>query len=410
MAWFDATQMEKVLGNLLSNAIKYCRQGDRVTVRVSSADEDAVIEVDDSGPGIGPEHLPRLFDRFYRAAPSDSPIEGTGIGLALARELVLLHGGDLTVDSTLGRGTCFRLHWPARAADGRLSPPVCEEPATGGETVASGESPVRAADSPDDAPLILVADDSADLRRWLRHLLGARYRVAEAHDGQSAWQQMASQPPDLVISDWMMPGMSGIELVEKMRDDDALQGVPVIVLSARGEVSDQIQGLDAGAVAYVRKPFRPEFLQAQIDSLLALRFRLRRVLAGQPAPMLDRPEESVWMRRVRAVVAAGLHDPDFGVEALAEALAIGRTGLFRKLKEECGQSPSTLLREARLARAAELLDERAGTVSEIAYAVGFNSLEGFTRAFANRFGQRPSERLARSRAVGSKPRMQGSSQ
>lgn len=394
LGWFDAIQMEKVLGNLLSNAIKYCRPGDRVTVRVAREDEAAVVEVLDTGPGIAAEHLPRLFERFYRAAPGDSPIEGTGIGLALARDLVLLHGGDLTVNSTVGEGTCFCLRWPARATDGRLLPSADDGSETAPSLPAGAESNSCPNAAPEDSARILVVDDNADLRQWLRHVLGERYVIDEASDGESALDCMRSRSPDLVVSDWMMPGMDGLELVGKMREDEQLQGVPVIVLSARAEVRDHVQGLDAGAVAYVRKPFRADVLQAQIESLLALRLRLRRELAAQPAPPIRAQGESAWMRRAREAVAAGLHDPEFGVEALAAALAIGRTGLFRKLKEECGQSPSALLREARLLRAIELLDERAGTVSEVAYAVGFNSVEGFTRAFATRFGQRPSERMA----------------
>lgn len=394
LAWFDASQMEKVLGNLLSNAIKYCRPGDHVTVSTAREGENALIRVVDTGPGIAEEHLSRLFDRFYRAAPSDSPIEGTGIGLALARELVLLHGGELSVDSAPDNGARFCLHWPARATDGRLSPRAGEGPEMAPSLQAAGKPLPSPEAAPDDAACILVVDDNADLRQWLRHVLGDRYRVDEASDGKAALQQMAARLPDLVVSDWMMPGMDGLELVGKMGEDPQLEGVPVIVLSARAEVSDHVQGLDAGAVAYVQKPFRAEVLRAQIESLLALRLRLRRELAEQPAPPVRAQGESAWMRRVREVIAAGLHDPAFGVEAMGDALAIGRTGLFRKLKEECGVSPSALLREARLMRAAELLDQRAGTVSEVAYAVGFNSVEGFVRAFATRFRQRPSERLA----------------
>ncbi len=394
LGWFDATQMEKVLGNLLSNAIKYCRPGDRVTVRVAREGEAAVVEVEDTGPGIAPEHLPRLFERFYRAAPAESSIEGTGIGLALARDLVLLHGGDLTVDSVVDEGTGFRLRWPARATDGRLSPLADDNPEAAPPARAGAESGSRRNAAPDDAPCILVVDDNAELRQWLRHVLGDRYVIDEASDGETALECMRSRLPDLVVSDWMMPGMDGIELVGRMSEDVQLQGIPVILLSARADTSDHLHGLDAGAVAYVRKPFNADILKAQIESLLALRLRLRKELAAQPAPPVQSQGESAWMRRVHDLVAARLHDPAFGVEALADVLAIGRTGLFRKLKEECDMSPSALLREARMTRAAELLDQRAGNVSEVAYAVGFNSLEGFTRAFASRFGQRPSERLA----------------
>lgn len=393
LAWFDPAQMEKVLGNLLSNAIKHCRSGDRVDVGVARHGETAWLQVGDTGPGIAAEHLPRLFDRFYRAVPSGFQIEGTGIGLALARELALLHGGDLSVDSALGEGARFTLQWPARAMDGHLlSPALVAAPRTPDPP---SEFQIETEVATDDAPRILVVDDNADLRRWLCQSLGARYAIDEAEDGESALERMRSCLPDVVVSDWMMPGMDGIALLERIGANADYNSVPVIVLSARAEVDDRIRGLDAGAVAYLRKPFRIEELQSQIDSLLAMRLRLRRASEGAPTPMPVRNNESAWLRRLREVIDANLHDPDFGVEALAIRSAIGRTGLFRRLKEEAASSPSELLREARLQRGAALLDERAGSVSEIAYAVGFNSIDGFTRAFVARFRQRPSERLAR---------------
>lgn len=400
LAWFDAGQMEKVLGNLLSNAIKYCRPGDRVQVSAACQGETALLTVEDTGPGIAEAHLGRLFDRFYRAIPSDSPIEGTGIGLALARELVLLHGGELTVESAPDEGARFCLRWPARATAGRLLPIADPDAPATAPPDADARTASLAPDAGKDAACILVVDDNADLRQWLRHVLGERFLVEEAGDGAAALERMRSRLPDLVVSDWMMPVMDGIELVERMGQDVQLQGVPVILLSARAEMRDHVQGLGAGAVAYVRKPFNAAMLEAQIESLLKLGLRLRRDQESRPGRPHPAPGESAWMGRVRAIVAARLHDPAFGVEALAGALAIGRTGLFRKMKDECGQSPSALLREARLMRAAELLDQRAGNVSEVAYAVGFDSLEGFTRAYATRFGQRPSERLGRGKAPG----------
>lgn len=393
LAWFDATQMEKVIGNLLSNAIKYCRPGDQVDVNVSREGETALLRVGDTGPGIAAEHLPRLFDRFYRATPNGFPIEGTGIGLALARELVLLHGGELVVDSAPGQGARFCLRWPARARDGCLPMPSLEASAASPMQNSAPEVGHGTELAPADAARILVVDDNADLRQWLRLALGARYALDEATDGKTALEAMQLRLPDLMVCDWMMPGMDGIELLERMREVPDYNDVPVIVLSARAEISDRILGLHAGAVAYLRKPFSADVLRAQIESLLALRMRLRRASAEAPTPPLHQASESVWLRHLREVIGANLHDPAFGVEALAEKSAIGRTGLFRRLKEEAGKSPSELLREARLQRAADLLDQRAGSVSEVAYAVGFNSVDGFTRAFVARFRQRPSERL-----------------
>lgn len=394
LAWFDAAQMEKVLGNLLSNAIKYCRPGDAVTVWVERDGERAVLRVDDTGPGIAPEHLPHLFDRFYRAVLPDSTAEGSGIGLALARELMRLHGGDLNVSSEAGRGSCFHLHWPAQACAGTLAGTVSAESDDRDEEAVEVPSRDMAAEfsEADDVMRILVVDDNADLRHWLSGALGRRYRVDQADSGLDALARMKLTLPDVVVTDWMMPEMDGPSLLKAMRDDDTLSGVPAILLTARAGDNDRLHGLQSGAVAFVAKPFRLDQLEAQIDSLIAVRLRLRHAQSGRDDTMPEPVErsESEWLQRLRRTIIEHLHDPEFGVSALADAMAIGRTGLFRQLKDELDASPSELIRDMRLARGKALLDTNAGSVSDIAYAVGFSSLDGFSRAFRRRFGATPS--------------------
>lgn len=395
LAWFDAAQMEKVLGNLLSNALKYCRPGDAVTVRVDHDAERAAIRVEDTGPGIAPEHLAHLFDRFYRAALPDSSIEGSGIGLALAHELIRLHQGDLSCSSEIGTGSCFHLHWPAQARAGTLRRKPAAEPDEGAESTATppGDRDIERTEA-SDAMRILVVDDNADLRHWLAGALGGRYEVDQAADGRAALERMKQTLPDLVVTDWMMPELDGPGLLDAMRSDDTLSSVPAVLLTARAEDSDRLHGLQAGAVAFVAKPFRLDQLEAQIDNLIALRMRLRQAQAEHADPVAEpqESEESEWLQRLRRSVAHCLHDPDFGVAALADTMAIGRTGLFRRLKDEADISPSALIRQMRLERARELLGVHAGSVSEVAYAVGFNSLDGFSRAYRGYFGKAPSAR------------------
>ena len=394
LAWFDAAQMEKVLGNLLSNAIKYCGAGDAIEVLVERDGELARIIVSDTGPGIAPEHVPKLFDRFFRAALHDGAVEGTGIGLALARDLMALHGGSIEVHSQPGQGTAFTLQWPAQARAGQLVPEPCQAALPAGS-----KAPAHPAATPHvvaDAPRVLVVDDNEDLRHWLSHSLGGRFTVDTADNGHTALGRLADRLPDLIISDWMMPGMDGLELIERVQRHPDWQGIPVILLTARSDVADQLKALDAGAVAFVPKPFRIDLLIAQIDSLLGLRLRLRQIFADRQKPIdadpadaepTDAgPTEASWMSRVQQLIDQRLHEPDFDVEALA----IGRTGLFRRLKQEADISPSALLREARMNRARHLLGAGAGNVSEIAYAVGFNSLDGFSRAYRKAFGAPPS--------------------
>ncbi len=391
LAWFDALQMDKVLGNLLSNAIKYCRPGDRVEIRIARDGEQAQIRVSDTGPGISARHLPKLFDRFYRAEIPGSPIEGTGIGLALSRELMLLHGGEIEAESHPGAGTVFTLQWPARASDGHVDQATTD-------TVNPLPKPTVEIERQASAgrKRLLLVDDNVDMHDWLESALGQDFIVDLAGDGVEALERIDQALPDVIVSDWMMPNMDGIEFLEALHRRADCAGLPVIMLTARGEVSDRTGAHRAGALAYVAKPFNLEMLRAQVDSVLEQQQRLRLRLAAEAAHGTgpEPAERSAFCSRVLAAIDRHLHDPEFSVGGLAKELAMDRTALFRKLRRELDVTPSGLLRERRLEKAAELLGMRMGTVSEVAYAVGFGSLDGFTRAFRRRFGEPPSASIA----------------
>lgn len=420
-AWFDREQMEKILGNLLSNAIRYCRPGDRICIKLSRIEETACIRVEDTGPGIPAHHLPNLFERFYRAVESNSPIEGTGIGLALSRDLIQLHGGDIVVESEdddkATTGTSFTLHWPARATAGdpdRARAPAqqdgeqpggapAEEPSShdragydrAGHDRTADRSTARSEDAPgEEVKRLLVVDDNADIRQWLRRSLGGEFSVVTARDGVQALDCLDQALPDLVISDWMMPNMDGIELLGELEKRAEFAGIPVIMLTARGDIGDRIGAYHAGAVAYVAKPFNNDILRAQIDSILEQQQRLRKRLAEDAAAGRNRAPaeivESRFARQAAEIIDANMHDPGFGVEQLAAELNMDRSVLFRKTREELSIKPSELLREQRLRVAHDLLCRREGAVSEVAYAVGFGSIDGFSRAFRRKYGTSPS--------------------
>lgn len=397
LAWFDRGQMEKVLGNLLSNAIRYCRAGDRVCIELARDGEMARVRIEDNGPGIPARHLPNLFERFYRATEPDSPIEGTGIGLALSRDLIQLHGGDIAVESEPGSGTTFTLHWPARATDGHLhrSRDLIRQDRIVDREVAQPE------DGTERQPRkLLLVDDNPDIREWLGRSLNAEFSVVTASDGVEALQRIDEALPDLVVSDWMMPNLDGIELLREMEKRPECKGLPVIMLTARGDIGDRIGAYHAGAIAFVAKPFNLDVLRAQIDSILEQQQRLRRRLAEEGAPGgLDRSMQAVeskFARLVSEAVDQNLHDPEFGVEQLAAELNMDRSVLFRKVREEFSITPSELLRDRRLQVARDLLQRREGSVSEVAYAVGFGSIDGFSRAFARKYGISPSRVVAAS--------------
>jgi signal transduction histidine kinase/ligand-binding sensor domain-containing protein/DNA-binding response OmpR family regulator len=404
----DPAHLERVLANLLSNAFKFARSGGTVRLTLEAAPGAARISVRDDGPGIAAADLPHIFDRFYRgdeAAGRHQP--GTGIGLALARELAALHGGTLEVESEEGSGSTFTV--TLRLGRDHLTPeqvvddapledwsPRLPLPSASVEEPPEGEAADSAPEGvPDDVTTVLVVEDNPELRAFIRMHLEGRFRVVEAADGLQGLELARRLLPDLVLSDVMMPGLDGYALCRALKEDAETDFIPVILLTARAATEDRLAGLRQEADAYLTKPFQVEELTTRIDNLIALRRRLRErfatnVVRMRPAPLKVASSDAKFLDQVRAVVEIHLADEDFGVEELARLVAHSRGHLYRRLKEIVGESPSDLLRRMRLERAAQLLEAGAGSVSEIAYGVGFRSVAHFSNRFQDHFGVRPS--------------------
>ena len=407
--YFDADLLEKVLTNLLGNALKFTPGGGRVDVLISAEDGPApaaVITVADTGCGIPAAHLPLVFDRFHQVDDSTRRAhEGSGIGLALVKELVSLHGGTVTVESVAGQGTTFRVRLllgTAHLQPGQLRPPATSAVA---EPVAVVRlpTPTLAASTeelPEDAPadmrpLVLIIDDHADMRAYLSSCLGDGYRIISAPDGRAGLARATELLPDLVLSDLMMPHLDGLELCRRLKTDERTSHIPVVLLTARAAPDSRVQGLETGADDYLTKPFRPAELRVRVANLLAqrqlLRQRFAREVTLRPRDISITSADEQFLTRALAVVEKHFADPDFDVETFAAALAMSRVHLFRKLKALTDQAPTDFVRVLRLRRAAQLLAGGAANVSEVAYAVGFNNLSHFSKCFRELHGHAPSE-------------------
>lgn len=427
VASFDPDALETVIVNLVGNALKFTPEGGTVRVSVTTSDDAVHIRVRDTGPGIPDDDLPHVFDRFHQS--DDSTLrrhDGTGIGLALAQELVRLHDGSIEVESEVGFGSTFTVTLPrtptssvetssvetssveARASDtaptrsrSSLQGVPAVEDVEAIEVDTNSEDRVHEVDhdeSDAEAPLVLLVEDDPDVRAYVRDGLGASYRIEEAGNGEDGLAAARDTVPDLIVADVMMPGMDGMAFCQAVKSDDALDHVPVLMLTAR--VERVVEGLDAGADAYVGKPFTLRELRARIRNLLANRQRVRDRFAAERLARPSTAEPSTvdvdsaderFVQRAREAVEDHLDDEHFNVDAFAEAVGLSPRQLQRKLKSITGHTPSAFIRLIRLRRGAQLVAQDYGTVSEIAYAVGFNSPSYFTKCFRETFGAPPTE-------------------
>ena len=405
-AYIDPDKFEIVFSNLLSNAFKFTPSGGDIQLSLSDEvnGQDAywVCTLKDTGVGISPDELPYLFDRFYQVDASTTRKHGgSGIGLALAKEIVDLHRGDIRVYSKPDMGTTFTVSF--RQGSNHLHEEEIVDTLT--LSVANGlpidereqfdELAEESETASPDAPMVLVVEDNTDVREFIRSNLEKDYRVMEAVDGQHGLERTREEHPDLVIADVMMPRLDGIALCRAIKNDETLAPIPVILLTARAEEEDRIEGLGTGADDYITKPFSITELLIRVENLIEVRRALRKrysdELIFQPGDVTVTSEEAVFLKNIRSVIEAELGNSNFTVEALADAVGLGKRQLFRKVKSLTSLSPGGLIRTMRLQRAAQLFKQKAGRVSEVAYAVGFNDVRHFSRLFRQAFGEKPSE-------------------
>ena len=420
--WFDPELIEIVMLNLLGNAFKFTPDGGSIQVVIDSdsgaAGTTARISVRDSGPGIPREEQERVFDRFHRGKAALDESAGTGIGLSLVREIVQLHGGTITIESEPGFGAEFRVRLPlgsghlsreqmvtppiadAPPSRGRLrseGPPVDEAPDTTGEEAVDEEDAADIGEA--DRTVILVVDDNAEIRAFLRKHLKEDYRVVEAADGEEGLEMARREVPDLVLSDVMMPRMDGYAFCRALKADPETSFVPLILLTARGSEESRIHGLELGADDFLTKPFNRRELLVRVRNLIDSRKRLRGALpaAGWASPLSpDVPSaDQELLARIRSVIESRMEDEDFSVHTLAREVGLDRSQLFRRLRALSNVAPSELIRLIRLERGAQLLQRGAGSVSEIAYSVGFKSVSHFSASFRDKYGCTPSTYGAR---------------
>ncbi|NNK82315.1 MAG: response regulator [Flavobacteriaceae bacterium] len=397
---FDGYKLTSVISNLLSNAIKFTPEYGKIIVHIKQVeikDESHLfIKIKDNGVGIPKDELPNIFTRFYQTdASTIRKHEGTGIGLALTKELVELMNGTIEAKSKLDKGSEFSLNIPiTRNAPSIAKVQVDDIPTTPKVNVSSKKIE-QTLKSDSKLPLVLIVEDNMDVAHYLKTCLKNKYDTIHAINGIEGIEMALDKIPDIIISDVMMPGKDGFEVCETLKSDERTDHIPIIILTAKAGVEDRIQGLSHGADAYLAKPFNKEELFTRLDQLVSLRKKLinkiqndgfKTILKRQSAdPKLQ------FIQKAVKLIQEDISNSNFGSEDLAKRLLISKSQLYRKIKAITEKSTAVFIRSIRLQYAKELLSTTEKTVSEVAYEVGFKDPSWFSRAFKDEFGLSPSE-------------------
>jgi len=388
-ALLDEHQFEKVINNLIYNAFKFSRAHGEITITLSRQLEGIQVEISDTGVGISEEELPYIFDRFFQPKNQTPQSFGSGMGLAIARELTEIMGGEIRVRSRLGFGSTFTL----------IFNPTDETPQNVERTdlpidYSDAELQVEMLEIPSDTRVMIV-EDNTDVREYLMRVLRDHFSLIPAANGQEALELLEKEQPDLILTDVMMPVMNGWELLENLQSKPKLSRIPVIVLTAVAESKERVKGLRMGVDDYILKPFETEELLIRISNVvnnLRERIKWAREFEGEEEDKKNLTEEHELVLNIKNYVLEHIDERGMNVTQMAMELGLSERQLYRKCSEIVGLSPSKLIQEIKLQHARELLlSERFTKLAQIAGAIGFDSTQHFSKLYLERFGKKPSD-------------------
>lgn len=402
---FDPDKLERIVFNLLSNAFKFTPEGGKVMLilhlRTNVYDPNLnqlVIEITDTGIGIAKEQQALIFDRFFQSNGITAVLnQGSGIGLSIAKEFTQMHGGTITVDSLVGKGSNFTVELPVvlqQQAKPNSSTPIVQYEDTGLQQKQNKASDLTNTDV-NLPPLILIVEDNEDFRFYLKDNLKGAYRIIEATNGKEGWQKSLACHPDIIVSDIMMPYVDGIEFSLKIKSDKRTNHIPLILLTASHGEEEQLRGLTSGANDYLTKPFNFDILKAKIKNLLTFNRMIKRTYTKQlvlaPTEIKVESANEKFLTGVVEYIEANLTNAQLSVEDLSRHVGMSRGSLYNKLLDVSGQSPVDFIRSIKLQKAAALLKKSDMNITQIAYAVGFATPNYFAKSFKAKYNVLPSE-------------------
>ena len=404
MAYFDSDIVEKILTNLLSNAFKFSKNGGEINVSITlkpSDNQQIIIKVSDNGIGISQENLPNIFNRFYQVHDNNQPqIVGTGVGLSLCKELAELHRGEILVSSKIGEGTFFSVYLPI-TKNAFESQWIREGDNYHENQNNQIKNSVQILDNQEfnienkEKPLILIAEDNEDLRAYIKDIFIQDFHILEAENGRHALRIAQENLPDIIISDWMMPQMTGVELCENIKTNANTSHIPVIILTSKSSNESKLMGLETGADDYITKPFNASLLEVRVKNILENRKRLRELFRNSPKiktrEITLNSSDEHFLERVIKIVEDNMGNVNLDIAFLEDELKMSNMQMYRKLKSLTSLSGNEFIKNIRLKKAVQLLESENFNVSEIAYKVGFNDPSYFSRIFKKQYGKAPSD-------------------
>ena len=392
--WFDQDILEKILYNLMGNAIKYTPENGSIILRGNRKGDDFEISVTNSGNYITPEQQKKIFERFYQ---TNTKNPGTGIGLSLTKELTEIHKGKISLKSEENGKTEFKVLLPVNkdtfGEDQIFSENTTPESTAKNQIMeAQVEKEIVLGE---DAPVILVIDDSKDIREYVSSIFENSFTIFSATNGREGFEKAIEHIPDIVVSDVMMPEEDGFTFTKKLKEHQLTSHIPVILLTAKTHITSKLEGMGIGADAYVTKPFNSQLLKVTVENLIENRRKLQQRFAQEvvlmPKDIAVSSADEQFLERLQKVLDENITEPSFSIENFGNEMNVSRMQLHRKLKALTGQSASEFLRSQRLKLAAKILREKKIPISEVGYTVGFNDPSYFTKSFKKEFGMTPSE-------------------
>jgi signal transduction histidine kinase/ligand-binding sensor domain-containing protein/DNA-binding response OmpR family regulator len=429
--WFDPDKLDKIASNLLSNALKFTPENGKISVHISQKHNHSnrvILKVKDSGIGISPEELDHIFNRFYQVSSSNTSIyEGSGIGLALAKEMAKLCNGDITVESMLGDGSVFTVELPVELNQfdnytilselKKADPEVDARYNTKSETETQTVSNPTVLIQNKTKPTVLIIEDNKDMRFYINDILNQTCNTHEAENGTLGLEKAFQINPDIIICDVMMPVMDGIEVTRILKTDSRTSHIPILLLTALSSVENKLKGLETGANDYITKPFNPDILLLKIKNTISSRQKAKEYFIqsieqkvnpkfhGQnihPAEVTINSLDEKILQHALIIVEKNISDPEFNVDRFSAAIGMEASTLYKKLMALIDMPPGEFIRDIRMKRAAQLLDQNKISISEIAYMVGFDSPNYFSKVFKKYYNISPSDYLLQNKDKESK--------